>query len=81
LPFSTPAAYGLADDSQQLSDAGVGITFNKQWPDAWYTFIIGTNYTFRADFPLWVSAPRTISDNTKEDEVKFRYVLSFQRAL
>ncbi len=79
--FDTGRLEDLNDASKQLSDAGVGITFNKQWPDDWYTFIVGTNYTLRLDFPLWVSAPRLKSNGSKEDEFKFRYVLSFQRAL
>ena len=66
----------LQDESQTLADAGLGITFTKTVPDAWYSFILGTNYTIRLDFPLWVSRPRA-----NEDELKFRYVLSFQQAL
>lgn len=66
----------LQDESQTLADAGLGITFNKTVPDAWYSFILGTNYTIRLDLPLWVSRPRA-----NEDELKFRYVLSFQQAL
>jgi hypothetical protein len=79
--FDTGRLTDLTDSAKQLSNAGAGITFNKQWPDDWYTFIIGTNYTLRLDFPLWVSAPRLKSNGSKEDEFKFRYVLSFQRAL
>jgi hypothetical protein len=79
--FDTGRLTDLAGDAQQLSNAGLGITFSKQWPDAWYTFIIGTDYTFRADFPLWVSEPRFNHDGAQEDVFKFRYVLSFQRAL
>jgi len=66
----------LQDESQTLADAGLGITFNKTVPDAWQSFVLGTNYTVRLDFPLWVSRPRA-----NEDELKFRYVLSFQPAL
>jgi hypothetical protein len=79
--FDTGRLTDLTDSSKQLSNAGLGITFNKQWPDEWYTFIIGTNYTLRLDFPLWVSEPRLKFNGSKEDEFKFRYVLSFQRAL
>jgi Peptidase family M1 domain len=79
--FDTGRLEDLNDVSKQLSDAGLGITFNKQWPDDWYTFIIGTNYTLRLDFPLWVSEPRVKPDGSREDEFKFRYVLSFQRVL
>jgi hypothetical protein len=83
LGNSTVAAFfdggrlrNLQDNSQTLADAGLGITFNKTVPDAWYSFILGTNYTIRLDFPLWVSRPRA-----NEDELKFRYVFSFQQAL
>jgi len=58
-----------------------GITFKKIVPDAWYSFILGTNYTIRLDFPLWVSRPRPLSNGGREDEFKFRYALSFQPAL
>jgi len=74
--FDTGRFKDLSDKSRQLSDAGVGITFNKIVPDAWYSFIIGTNYTIRLDFPLWVSRPRA-----NQDKLEFRYVLSFQPAL
>jgi hypothetical protein len=66
----------LQGASQTLADAGLGVTFNKTVADAWYSFILGTNYTIRLDFPLWVSRPRA-----NDDELKFRYVLSFQQAL
>jgi hypothetical protein len=66
----------LRDNSQTLADAGLGITFNKVVPDKWYSFILGTNYTIRLDFPIWVSQPVA-----NENELKFRYVLSFQPAL
>jgi hypothetical protein len=66
----------LQDDSQALADAGLGIAFKKAVPDAWYSFLLGTNYTIRLDFPLWVSRPRA-----NDDELKFRYVLGFQQAL
>jgi hypothetical protein len=66
----------LNDESKNLADAGVGITFQKNVPDAWYSFFLGTEFTIRLDFPIWVSAPRI-----GEDELKFRYVLSFQQAL
>jgi len=65
----------LRDNSQTLADAGLGITFNKSVPDKWYSFILGTNYTIRLDLPIWVSQPRA-----NENELKFRYVLSFQPA-
>ncbi len=66
----------LRDNSQTLADAGLGITFNKVVPDKWYSFILGTSYTIRLNFPIWVSQPRI-----NENELKFRYVLSFQPAL
>jgi hypothetical protein len=66
----------LRDNSRTLADGGLGITFNKAVPDKWYSFILGTNYTIRLDFPIWVSQPVA-----KENELKFRYVLSFQPAL
>lgn len=74
--FDTGRLKNLQDQSRQLSDAGLGITFTKTVPDAWYSFILGTNYTIRLDFPVWVSQPRA-----NEDELKLRYVLSFQQAL
>ena len=67
--------------SKNLADAGLGLTFNKRVPDAWYSFFIGTDFTIRLDFPIWVSQPRQRKDGSTEDNVKFRYVLSFQRAI
>ncbi|NUO83814.1 hypothetical protein HUU05_27370, partial [candidate division KSB1 bacterium] len=69
------------DANNDLADAGVGVIFQKNVPDNWYSFIIGTNYTLRLDFPLWVNHPRTVIDGSADDEVKFRYVFSLQRAL
>jgi hypothetical protein len=71
----------LNDESKELADAGIGITFNKRVPDVWYSFLLGTDFTIRLDFPIWVSEPRTKAGGAKEDELKFRYVLSFQQAL
>ena len=69
------------DTSKNLADAGVGIVFQKNVPDHWYSFILGTNYTLRLDFPIWVSEPRELLDASADDEVQFRYVFSLQRAL
>jgi len=67
--------------SRNLADAGVGIVFQKNVPDNWYSFILGTNYTLRVDFPFWVKQLRELIGGGDEDEIKFRYVFSLQRAL
>ena len=64
-----------------LADAGLGFTFDKEVPDTWYSFFIGTEYTLRLDFPIWVSRPPLRAEGDREEEVKFRYVMSLQRAL
>ncbi len=69
--FASP----FIDASRNLADAGVGVIFQKNVPDNWYSFIVSTNYTLRIDFPLWVRA------SNQDDEIKFRYVFSLQRVL
>lgn len=71
----------FSEAAKDLADAGVGVVFQRNVPDHWYSFILGTNYTLRVDFPFWVSAPRELSDAGSEEKVQFRYVFSLQRAL
>ncbi len=71
----------FTDEKNNLADAGVGVVFQKTVPDNWYSFILGTNYTLRVDFPIWVNEPRMLIDASADDEIKFRYVFSLQRAL
>jgi hypothetical protein len=76
--FDAGRVTDLTEASNNLADAGVGITFEKQVADKWYSFVLGADYTIRIDFPIWVSDPIVKSDGKADDEVKFRYVLSFQ---
>lgn len=70
------------DTNETLADAGIGLYFQKNLPDKWYTFITGTFWRLRLDFPLWVNKPyENIETGEKDKNVKFRYVLSFERAL
>lgn len=78
--FDTGRATDLNETTNNLADAGVGITFQKQVPDKWYSFFLGTDYTIRLDFPIWVSDPIVKADTKQDEEVKFRYVLSFQNS-
>lgn len=78
--FDAGRVTNLADIENNLGDAGVGITFEKQVPDKWYSFFLGTNFIVRVDLPIWVSDPLVKVNVQKDDEVKFRYVLSFQSA-
>ncbi|MCA9732333.1 MAG: M1 family metallopeptidase [Deferribacteres bacterium] len=69
------------DSNKTLADAGFGLYFEKQYGDEWYTLITGTRFNLRLDFPLWVNEPYKDPISGKEDEqVKFRYVVSFERA-
>jgi len=54
-------------NSWDLSDAGVGIRFNRR--------LFRRNYTLRVDFPLWLNRPLV-----GEKEVKFRWIVSFGEA-
>ena len=74
--FGDVGSISQNDKSETLADAGIGFYFQKNLPDKWYTFITGTSYRVRIDFPVWVNEPLGSDDN-----LKFRYVLSFERAL
>jgi hypothetical protein len=78
--FDAGRATDLSETKHSLADAGVGITFEKQVPDKWYSFFLGTEYTIRLDFPIWVSDPIVKKNGQLDDEIKFRYVLSFQNS-
>lgn len=87
LGYSTISAFfdagrvtDLTETTNNLADAGVGISFQKQVPDKWYSFFLGTDYTIRLDFPIWVSDPIVKFNGNTDDEMKFRYVLSFQNS-
>ncbi len=68
-------------NSSFLSNAGLGLFFRQQLPDKWYTIITGTSYSLRLDFPFWVNTPyEDPISGAKDNQLKFRYLLSFQRA-
>ncbi|KAA3662648.1 MAG: hypothetical protein DWQ10_01955, partial [Calditrichaeota bacterium] len=71
-----------ADNTNKtLADAGLGLYFEKEFRDKWYTLITGTTLNLRLDFPLWVNEPwENPETGEKDDQVKLRYVVSFERA-
>ena len=69
--YDTGKIWKTEDDTQTLSDAGLGLlTRHRIW---------GQNFTIRADFPFWLSVPEVDNNGIEKDNVRFRWVLGISQ--
>ncbi len=69
--FDTGKIWKTEDDTQTLSDAGLGLlTRHRMW---------GQNFTIRADFPFWLSVPEVDKNGIEKDNMRFRWVLGISQ--